>query len=191
MAKITDMIEGYVDMTAEEKLAALEALEQPNDNEEIKKWKNAFDKASHEAAEHKKANKALQDKINSQLSEEELAKAQREQELADIIAERDALKRESAINATKAQYIGLGYTEELAESTANALYDNDLDTVLKNQKTFTESFEQTVRTQIVKGNPKPDRSGGVPPKMTKQEIMAIKDTAKRQALIEQNLELFE
>lgn len=190
MAKITDMIEGYVDMTAEEKLAALEALDQPDDSEEVKKWKNAFDKASHEAAEHKKANKALQDKINSQLSEEELAKAQREQELADIIAERDALKRESAINATKAQYIGLGYSEELAESTANALYDNDLETVLKNQKTFNENFEQTVRTQIVKSNPTPDGKGAGNKAMTKADIMAIKDPSKRQKAIAEHMDLF-
>jgi len=51
MAKInTSAIEGYADMSAEEKLAALEAMDLPD----VDKIKSALDKATSEAAGYKK-----------------------------------------------------------------------------------------------------------------------------------------
>ena len=189
MGKYYEAIEGYADMTAEEKLAALEAFE--TDDSEVKKWKAQFDKASHEAAESKKQIKSLQDQINSRMSDDEKAKAEREQELADIIAERDSLKRESAVNKLVSRYIALGYSEELATSTAEAMLDGDTDKVLSNQAEFNKSLEQTYKANSVKSNPTPDGKGTSTHAMTKSEIMAIKDTAKRQKAIAENIGLFE
>lgn len=189
MGKFYEGIDGYENMTTEEKLAALEALEP--DESETKKWKAQFDKASHEAAEQKKLAKSLQEQLNSKLTADEQAEAEREQKLKDIIAERDSLKRESAISKLTSRYIALGYSEELATATANASYDGDIDTVINNQMEFNKGLEQNIRTRIVQSNPIPDVKGSTPPKMTKAEIMAIKDTAKRQKAIADNIELFE
>lgn len=188
MAKITDLIEGYADMSAEEKLMAIEAMEQPEDTGT--KWKAQYDKTAHDLAEVKKANKSLQEQMKSKLSEDELAQAQRQEEINAIIAERDALKRESAISKTVAQYIGLGYSEELATSTANALYDNDIATVIANANSFKEGLEQQIRANVVKSNPVPTDRGTATKTMTKQEIMAIKDHATRQKAIADHIELF-
>lgn len=197
MAKLFEGIEGYADMTAEQKLQALEALESVTpeaDDTEVKKWKAQFDKASHEASEQKKLAKSLKEQLKAKMSDDELAEAQRKQQLEDIIAERDALKKEAVVSKRTSAYIALGYSQELAESSANAtigMNDDDFNTMIGNSNTFKNGYEQTLRTEIVKGNPKPDVNGGTPPKMTKKEIMAIKDTAKRQKAISENLELFE
>lgn len=188
MGKFYEGIEGYADMTAEQKLEALEALEM--DDTEVKKWKAQFDKASHEAAEQKKLAKSLKEQLDSKLSDDERQKAEKAQELADIIAERDSLKRESAVSKLASRYIALGYSEEMAAETANASIDGDIDTVIANQQRFNESLEQALRTKIVQSNPTPNVKGGTPPKMTKAEIMAIKDSAKRQKAIAENIDLF-
>ena len=65
MAKIdVSTIDGYADMTAEEKLAALEAFEFDDHSSELadlEKYKDATTKATKEASEYKKQLKALQD----------------------------------------------------------------------------------------------------------------------------------
>lgn len=191
MALITELIDGYADMTAEQKLEALEAMEQPRiDDAEVKKWKTQYDKTAHDLADIKKANKALQEQISARMTEDERAKAEEAQKYADIIKENEALKRESAINRTVAQYVGLGYSQELAESTANALYDNDIDTVVANTNAFKESFEQTIRAGVVKSNPVPDGRGSGTKTMTKADIMAIKDGEQRRKMIAEHMDLF-
>ena len=193
MAFIFEGIENYDTMTAEEKLSALEKMEvkEPNDTES-KKWKTQYDRTAHELAENKKALKNLQEQLNSRLSEDELAKAEAERLSAERDRELEALKREVAVSKTTAQYIALGYSQELAESTANALYDNDFETVTANAGAYRDALEQTLRASIVKSNPTPDSKGGngTKGKMTKAEIMAIKDTAKRQKAIADNPEVF-
>ena len=52
MAKIdTSKIEGYAEMTPEQKLAALEGFEYEDNSAELEKQKNALSKANSEAAE--------------------------------------------------------------------------------------------------------------------------------------------
>lgn len=55
MAKIdTSKIEGYANMTPEQKLAALEGFEYEDNSAELEKQKNALSKANSEAAEWKR-----------------------------------------------------------------------------------------------------------------------------------------
>lgn len=190
--KITELIEGYADMTAEERLAALEAYEP--DTSETDKWKKQYDKTAHDLAEIKKTNRALQEQLDSKLTDDERARKEQEDKLADIIAERDNLKREMVVSKRTAELIGLGYTKELAESSATALCglsDEDFSTVVGNAGTFKTGFEQAVRAGIVKNSPVPTDKGSATKTMTKEEIMAIKDTTKRQKAIAENIELFQ
>lgn len=59
MAKIdTSKIEGYAEMTPEQKLAALEGFEYEDNSAELEKQKNALSKANSEAAEWKRKHNA-------------------------------------------------------------------------------------------------------------------------------------
>lgn len=155
--KITDVakIENYETMSAEEKLAALEAFdfEVPKD-EGLEKLKNALNKASGEAAEYKR-------QLREKMSEAERAEAERaeaEKAMKDKIA---ALEAKETINALTTKYLGLGYTPELASATATAYANGDLETVFANQKIHEENLEAKVKNDFV--NKQPNLSTGNPP----------------------------
>ena len=125
-------IEGYADMTPEEKLKALEGyeFEDPDMSEFVSK--KTFDKTASELAKKKKelADKLTEDEARQLADKENLEAMQKE------LAE---LRRERQIAENKAKYLGLGYSEELAADTAKALSDGDMDKVFKNQKAHLES----------------------------------------------------
>lgn len=74
----TSRIEGYADMSTEDKLKALEGFEYEDNAAELSRQKNAISKANSDAAQWKK-------KYNEMLSEDERKK----QEQADSIAAMD------------------------------------------------------------------------------------------------------
>lgn len=170
-------IEGYADMTPEDKIAALEAYEYDDGSN----LKSAVDKATHEAAEYKKQLKALQDQQKN--GGDEL------QSLKDEIAE---LKREKMLADLTAKYTALGYDAELAKSTAEAYADGDTETVFANQKAFADAREKALKAELLKQTPRPGRGGTGEPgsTTTKADIMAIKDTIARQEAIAAHPELF-
>ena len=86
MAKITDRIAGYAEMSAEDKLKALEALEEADSSAELERMKNAVSKANSEAAAWKK-------KHNELLTEDERKKQEDADALADMKKELDELRR--------------------------------------------------------------------------------------------------
>ena len=79
---------------------------------------------------------------------------------------------------------------ELAEETAVAFVDGDYDKVNANQIKAHAEFEKSIRAEVVRSDPKPTSKGSGTSTITKAEIMAVKDTAKRQKLIQENMELF-
>ena len=136
MAKIDiTKIEGYDTMTAEEKLAVLEAFEYEDNSAELERYKNAVSKANSEAAEWKK-------KHNAQLTADDKEKQEREEELANLRTEIGELRKERAVTSYKAKFLGLGYDEALAEDTAKALAEGDMDKVFVNQKKHNENREK-------------------------------------------------
>jgi hypothetical protein len=157
MAKIDiSTIEGYSEMTAEEKLAALEALELPEPD--FTGWvkKDALDKVASEAASYKKQ---LREKMTA---EEE--KAEREAEERAALQQRVAeLERERTIHGYISSYLAMGYEESLAKSTAEALVAGDMETVFENQKSFATAREKALRAEILKSTPRP--AGGSEPKV--------------------------
>lgn len=157
MAKIdVSKIEGYSEMTAEEKLAALEAMELPEPD--FTGWvkKDALDKAASEAASYKKQ---LREKMSA---EEE--KAEREaEERAALLARVEELEHERTINSYVNSYLAMGYEEGLAKSTAEALVSGDMETVFENQKSFAQAQAKALRAEILKSTPRP--AGGSEPKV--------------------------
>jgi DNA repair exonuclease SbcCD ATPase subunit len=156
MAKIdVTGIEGYADMTAEEKLAALEAYEYDDHSAEIAdldKYKDAVTKANHEAAELKKQVKTLQDqqKTGNSKADDTIAKLQKQVE---------ELTRQNTIASYAAQFTALGYDAELAQATAIATADGDVATVFENQRKFLEQHDKDVKAEIFKQTPKPGQGG--------------------------------
>lgn len=179
-------IEGYDKMTAEEKVAALEAynFEGEGSDAETEKLRKALSKANSEAADYKK-------KLNEKMTAEELEKAERERAQKELQEKYDALLREQSIAGFAAKYREQGYDEKLALDTATALYEGNHDKVFENSKKFHTELEKTIRANLTKGTPKPNNGdeGGVV--RTKEDILKIPDPIERQQAIADNIELFE
>lgn len=140
----TSKIEGYADMSPEEKLAALEGFEYDDFSAEVTKLKGNLTKANSEAAEWKKKHNAL-------LSEEELKK----QEFEDMKNTVKQLTAEKDLANHKANFIALGYDDALAADTAKALLDGDMTKVFANQKLFQEQREKQIKADALKDIPDP------------------------------------
>lgn len=157
-------IEGYADMTVEEKLAALESYDmKPDYTGYIKK--EVFDKTASELAAKKK-------ELKAKLSEDELKKQKEAEDRAELEAKYDQLLRESNISKYKAKFLGMGYEEKLAESTAEAMVDGDTDKVFANQKKHLEAVDKKIRADVLKDTPKPTGDGDNP-SMTLDKFRAL------------------
>lgn len=149
MAKIdTSKIEGYANMTPEQKLAALEGFEYEDNSAELEKQKNALSKANSEAAEWKRKHNALLSEEEKKKQEDADKLAQMEQELAD-------LRKGKTVSEYKAKFVAQGYDEALAEETAKALADGDSAKVFANQSKFLEEYAKKVKSDAIKKTPKP------------------------------------
>lgn len=143
MAKIdTSKIEGYADMTPEQKVAALEAVEYEDNASELERYKNAASKANGEAAEWKKKHNAL-------LSEEERNKQASEEELNTLRKKVEDMEKDKLVSGHKTQFLALGYDETLADETAKAMVNGDTATVFANQKKFLESHDKAYKAQLM------------------------------------------
>lgn len=154
MAKIdTAKIEGYQNMTAEEKLAALEALELPDPDFSGFVKKELLDKANSEAAGYKR-------QLRERMSEDEAAKAKAAEDLAGVMEELEQLRADKAISEYTAQFLGLGYDEALAKSTAQAIQKGDMSVMFKNHAKFVADKEKTLRAELLKDTPAPPAGDG-------------------------------
>lgn len=153
MAKIdVSQIKGYADMSAEEKLKALEALDLPDPDYSGYVKKEQFDKTASELAAKKK-------ELNEKMSADEQAKQKEAEERQALEEKYNALLRESAVSKNKSKLLGLGYEEKLADETAEAMADGNLDKVFANQKKFLDGFEKSIRAEVLKDTPKPTGDG--------------------------------
>lgn len=153
MAKIdVTKIEGYAEMSAEDKLKALEAYDVPDPDYSGFVTKEQFDKTASELAAKKK-------ELRDKLTDDEAAKQKEQEERESMQKELDALRRESVVSKNKARLIALGYEEALADETAEAMADGKIEKVFANQKKHLEAFEKKVRAEALKNTPKPTPDG--------------------------------
>ena len=154
MAKIdTSKITGYDTMTAEEKLAALEALEieEPDMSGFVKK--DIADKYASEAANYKK-------QLRERMNDDEVAKAKAAEDMATVMAELETLRAEKSISEYTAQFMGIGQDEALAKTTAKALHEGDMTTLFKNHGKFVSDREKALKTELLKTTPTPPAGDG-------------------------------
>lgn len=165
MSKIdVTKIEGYAEMSAEDKVKALEAYE--TDEPDLSGYvsKETFDKTASELATKKK-------ELKAKMTEDEakkIAEAEEKEALQARIAE---LETKEKISANKAQFLSLGYSEEDATSTAKALVDGDIATVFRNLKAHQVAYEKKIRADVLAETPRPDGLGtGGKETMTREEL---------------------
>lgn len=154
MAKIdTTRIEGYENMSAEQKLAALEGYEFDTSGLVSKA---TLDKATGEAAEWKR-------KYNSTLSEAEQARIAAEEARKATETRLAELERKDKISTTKDQYLKSGFSAELAFATAEAFVDGKMDVVLANITKHATDVATAAKDEALRGTPAPPASGNPNP----------------------------
>lgn len=154
MAKIdTSKIPGYAEMSAEDKLKALEEFEYEDNTAEVERLRGAVSKANSEAASWKK-------KHNELLTEDERKKQEDADALANMKKELDELRKDKTISEYKAKLIAQGYDEALASDTAQAMADGDTAKVFANQGKFLEDYAKKVKADAMKKTPKPPAGDG-------------------------------
>lgn len=171
-------IEGYENMTAEEKIAALEAYE-PDMSGFVSKA--TFDKTASDLAAAKKS-------LREKMSEEEAKAAKAAEEHAALLARVEQLEHEKAVSTYVGSYLAMGYDEKLAKSSAEALAKGDMDTLFANQKTHAEAREKALRAELLKQTPHPP-AGGAPTGMKKEEFARL-PLAEKQKFATENPEQY-
>ena len=143
-------IPGYAEMSAEEKVSALEAFsfEIPKDSTEVDKLKQAVSKANSEAAEWKRKHNAL-------LSDDEKKRQESQEAFEKMEAELSALRKEKIVTEHKAKFLSLGLDEKLADESASAMADGDMNRVFANMASFLEAHDKAVLAQNLKSTPVP------------------------------------
>jgi hypothetical protein len=141
-------------MTLEEIETALADIDLPTDNSaEIDRLKAALSKSNSEAADFKK-------QLREKMSAEEVKAKEDAEKYEEVVKERDALLREKTILGHKTKFLSLGYDESLANETAEALANGELDKVFANQKKHDEALEKKIRADVLKDTPKPEGGNG-------------------------------
>lgn len=124
------------------------------DTSELTKYvsKETADKYASEAADYKK-------KYNSKLTEDEKKASESKAAQDELVAKYESVLKENQITKNVAKFLGLGYSDELARKTAEALSSGDMDTVFANQATFNTLQKAEIKAELLKATPAP-RAGG-------------------------------
>ena len=180
--------ENYDSMSPEEKIKFFEKFEFDDNSAKIKvleetvnKLKDSVSNANSQAAEWKKKHNAL-------LSEEEQSKLARDEELEKLRTELKEANEEKARADYTAKYTALGYSADLAASTAKALIAGDVVTVIANQATFNKSLEDKIKADMMKSTPSPKTGGNT--EITKEQFDKM-DYSERTKLFAENKGLYE
>ena len=149
----TTQIPNFDELPEEAKSAilAMEFADAPDMSQFVAKA--TFDKKASEAAE-------LSKQLKSKMSQEEQTAAKQAEVLAAMQAELEALRADKTISEYTAQFLGLGYDEKLAKTTAEALHKGDMATVFKNQATFVAEREKSMKADLLKSTPVPPAGSG-------------------------------
>lgn len=163
----TSKITGYAEMTAEEKLKALEEFEfdeRKEDNAgEVANLKEALSKANSQAAEWKR-------QFREKQTEQERAEAERAEREKAVEEELRGLRRDKTVSEFQAQCLALGYEKELALRVAEAMADNDATAIMACQQEFLETKKKELEMTAL--NKQPTITTGAPPTATQAEANA-------------------
>ena len=168
----TSKITGYAEMSAEEKLNALEEyeFEAPKDNStEVNNLKEALSKANSQAAEWKR-------QFREKQTEQERAEAERAEREKAVEEELRGLRRDKTVSGYVANCLALGYDKELAARAAEAMADNDAAAILSCQQEFLEKTKKELEAAAL--NKQPTLTTGSPPTAKQADLDAINERRK-------------
>jgi len=151
MAKIdVTKIDGYEDMTVEDKLNAVLGYEfeapKPVNTSEVDDLKRALSKANTENAEWKRQLRAKQ-------TEDERKEAERLESEKQMKEELEKLRRDNTVSGYTSQLLQLGYDADLAAATAEAMADGKADVVFANQAAFLEAKTKSIEAAALNKQP--------------------------------------
>ena len=136
-------------MTLEDIEKALEGIDLPTDNSaEVDRLKAALSKSNSEAADYKK-------QLRTQQAEAKATGTQQKENYDKAMQEIADLKRSIALSEKKAKLLEMGYDADLADKTATAMVDGDMDAVLTNQQTYLEAQKKTMKAEQMRGTARP------------------------------------
>ena len=156
----TSTIEGFENMSAEDKVNALLGAEIPEPDLTGYVKKEVFDNKASEAAN-------LSKQLRERMSEDEKKKADADKVLSDLQTEienlrknNETLVKDKTIADYTAKYIAQGYDKSLAEETAKAMAEGNMAKVFENGEKFREALEKKIKSDLMDKTPKPDGNGG-------------------------------
>lgn len=165
-------IEFSNELTEEQLIEAISKLPKEKevvktDDAEINRLKKIISERNSEVADYKK-------KFEARLSEEEKAEVERKAQWDAMEKELTVLKHDKDVSMQKGEYISMGFDSELAQTTAEALVNGDLNTVNQNLKAHLESVKQQVIADAMANTPRPSGTGtGSPATMTKEQFQNL------------------
>ena len=169
----TTKIENYEQMSAEDKLKALEAFEfevpAPKESEEVTKLKTALSKANSDAAEWKR-------QFREKQTEQERTEAERKEREAAVEEELRTLRRDKTVSGYVANCLALGYAQDLALRAAEAMADNNAAEIMKCQQEFLDAKTKEIEANAL--NKQPTLTSGAPPTAKTAEAEAYNTMRK-------------
>lgn len=168
----TSTIEGFDTMSAEDQVKALLGLDIP-EKVDLSGYvkKELLDKTSSELAAAKRS-------LKEKMTTEEAAKAQSDEAMKELQDKYNELLKKTSIAENTAKYLEVGYSPELAKSTAEAIFNGDMDAVLENQKKYNAECEKRFKENVERGlHP----NGGSGTEKDSPEIALAKQLGKRTA----------
>lgn len=158
----TSTIEGYDGMTADEKLAALEAYEYSDGSEELDRYKTATTKANSEAAEYKRQLKDAKAQLEQASAKATEGQTEAERKLAEVEKQLAEMRHEKVVSDYTARFASSGFDGDLSASAAKALADGDADAFFESLSSFIEAHDKALKAESAQHSIKP-KTGNLNP----------------------------
>lgn len=150
-----------------------------NENEKLRR---ANTSASSDVSKYKKA-------LQERMSEQERIEAERKESESKLMEELNLLRREKTVSDHRANFAALGFSQELAQSSAEAVADGNYDMMYGNIKAYIDQLNKTHTAEAFRNTPKPP-AGNNPKGVTKEQFAKM-GYKERAALYTENRELYE
>ena len=170
-------IDNYAEMSAEDKIKALEEYEieipTPKESEEVTKLKTALSKANSDAADWKR-------QFREKQTEQERAEAERKEREQAVEEELRMLRRDKTVAGYVNSCLALGYDKDLANRAAEAMADGNAAEIMNCQQEFLAAKQKELEALAL--NKQPSLSVGAPPTSQSAEKSAQNELRRAMGL---------